>query len=276
MTTDEAILYLRTDPQYAELIHDSYLEEDAQECAARFAASEEFAKVRALLDPHIRDTEVLDLGAGTGIASYALARCGARVVYALEPDPSDVVGRGVIRRLSEGLQIRLIESVGEEIPLADEAVGLVYARQVLHHTRDLTGTLRECARVLRRGGKFFASREPVVDDEEQLRVFLNEHPVHRLAGGENAFPLAAYIDAIREAGLKLERVMGPYDTIINAFPELKTVAEVKGFPRKMLDRKFGRAAALVASLPGVDRLVRARLNRYPTPGRLYSFLASKP
>ncbi|HYY58740.1 MAG TPA: class I SAM-dependent methyltransferase [Pyrinomonadaceae bacterium] len=276
MTTDEAIIYLRSDPQYAELIRDSYLEEDARGCAERFTASEEFAKVRALLDPFIRDGEVLDLGAGTGIASYALARCGAKVVYALEPDPSDIVGRGVIRRLSDGLPVKLIESAGEEIPLPDASVGLVYARQVLHHTRDLTGTISECARVLRSGGKFFASREPVVDDDAQLKVFLDEHPVHRLAGGENAFPLDAYIEAIRASGLKLERVLGPYDTIINAYPELKTVAEVDRFPRKMLDLKFGRLGAFVAVLPGVKPLVRARLNRYPTPGRLYSFLASKP
>ena len=276
MTTDEAILYLRSDPQHAELIHDSYLEENAIECAERFHGSAEFREVRALVDSYINGGEVLDLGAGTGIASYALARSGARVVYALEPDPSDVVGQGVIRRLSEGLAIEIIEAPGEEIPLPDAAVSLVYARQVLHHTRDLTATVRECARVLKSGGRLFASREPVVDDEAQLQIFLDEHPVHRLAGGENAFSLQEYVAAIHAAGLKLEKMLGPYDTIINAFPELRTVEEVERFPQRMLDQKFGALGALIGHLPGVKGMVRARLNRYPTPGRLYSFLASKP
>lgn len=30
-------------------------------------------------------------------------------------------------------------------------------------------------------------------------------PVHRLAGGENAFPLAAYTSAIERSGLRVER-----------------------------------------------------------------------
>ena len=275
MTVDEAVLRLRSDPRHADLIRDSYLDEDTAACVERFRASAEFAEVRALLGGRIEGGRVLDLGAGTGLATYALARSGAEVVYALEPDPSAVVGRGAIERLGLGPNVRLLEAAGESIPLPDGELDLVYARQVLHHIQDLTRLTRECARVLKPGGVFFAAREPVADDEAQLKAFLDEHPVHRLAGGEHAYRLDEYVGAIRSSGLRLRKVFGPYDTVINAFPEAKTAAEVERMPRRVLEQKLGRAGALLGRLPGVSRLVRARLNRYPLPGRLYSFMAVK-
>jgi SAM-dependent methyltransferase len=275
MTTDEAILHLRADPQYAQLIRDSYLEEDTRACVERFASSAEFAAVRALVRAKLEGGSVLDLGAGTGLASYALAQAGAARVYALEPDPSAVVGRGAIERLGLGPNVELLEAAGEEIPLPDGALDLVYARQVLHHITDLTRLMRECARVLKRGGLLLATREPVADDDEQLRTFLAEHPVHQLAGGEHAYRLDEYTGAIAGGGLRLRRVFGPYDTIINAFPEVQTQEELELLPRRTLEQRLGRLGALASALPGVKRVVRARLNRYPLPGRLYSFLAER-
>lgn len=276
MSTDEAILHLRADPRHAELIRDSYLDEDTRACAERFSRSAEFAEVRALVGRKIEGGSVLDLGAGTGLASYALSTAGAAQVYALEPDPSAVVGRGAIERIGLGPNVRLLEAAGENIPLPDSALDLVYARQVLHHIQDLPRLMRECARVLKPGGLFFATREPVADDEQQLKTFLDEHPVHQLAGGEHAYRLDEYTSAMTAGGLKLRRVFGPYDTVINTFPETRTPGEVEQLPRKALEARLGPLGALAARVPGVASFVRARLNRYPLPGRLYSFLAVKP
>lgn len=275
MTIDEAILRLRSDPQYADLVRDSYLDEDVRESSERFRTSAEFAEVRALLENRLRGGKALDLGAGTGIASAALAGCGAEVIYALEPDPSEIVGRGAIRRLDIGPTLKMLEATGESIPLPDDEVDVIYARQVLHHAHDLTQLMQECARVLKRGGVFFAGREPVVDNEEQLATFLAEHPVHQMASGEHAYALDEYVGAIRASGLSIERVFGPFDTIINTFPDARTADEVERIPQKMMEEKFGRIGAMLCLLPLVKKFVRKRLNHHPIPGRLYSFLAVK-
>ncbi len=275
LTREEAIHRLRRDPRYAELIHDSYLGEDTVESARRFEASAEFAEVCQLVGDRAREGKILDLGSGIGIAAYGFARRGAKCVYALEPDPSDEIGRGALLRLCGPLPIVPVDACGERIPLPDAQLDLVYARQVLHHAQDLPQVLRECARVLKRGGRFLASREHVVDDERQLKTFLQRHPVHRLAGGENAFPLRMYLEAIRAAGLRPDRVFGQWDTLINAFPTARSADELRHLSRIVLQRRFGRRGIVLSRLPGVNALVRAWLNR-PFPGRLYSFLATKP
>jgi SAM-dependent methyltransferase len=275
LTTVEAVRRLRADPRYAAVVRDSYLEEDSRAAAERFSRSAEFAAVRALIGERLRGGIVLDLGAGTGIASYALALAGARLVYALEPDAGET-GRAAIERLGGDLPIKLLDAVGERIPLGDEEVDVIYARQVLHHTRDLRGALAECARVLRRGGLLLVCREHVADDEEQLRQFLAEHPIHQLAGGEHAYPLDAYVSAIEAAGLRIERTLDPWDSIINAFPTVRSSEELSRFPAKVLGERFGLAGKLAGFVPVVRSIAWKRIKRYPAPGRHYSFLAVKP
>lgn len=274
-TTEEAIRQLRRDSQWAELINDSYLGSDVFETSERFLASAEFAEVQKLLEGNVLGGRILDLGAGNGIASRAFAKCGAETVYALEPDPSDEIGRGAIRRLTEGMPIESTDGYGEEIPLPDEEVDVVYTRQVLHHTSDLPRVLRESARVLKTGRVFLACREHVVDNDQQLQAFLDSHPVHQLAGGEHAYRLDEYLEAIRSAGLRIEKVFGPWDTVINAFPAVRSLEELRRFPKVALERRFGRVGAVASLVPGVDSLVWRRLKQ-PKPGRLYTFLAVKP
>jgi SAM-dependent methyltransferase len=210
-----------------------------------------------------------------GIASFAFARSGARAIYSLEPDDSDI-GRGAISQLVNGTPIKLLDAFGEEVPLPDQSVDIVYARQVLHHTRDLRQVMRECARVLKPGGQILICREHVVDNEEQLQQFLSEHPIHQLAGGEYAYPLETYTEEIEAAGLQLTNVFGPWDSIINAFPAARSNEELARMPEQVLAERFRHLAKLIRFIPGVHALTWRRIRAYRAPGRLYSFLAVKP
>lgn len=276
LSVDEAIQQLRRDPVYAGLMRDAYLEADTAACAERFRQSAEFAETCHLLGrAHCQGT-ILDLGAGTGLATYAFARSGAKQVYALEPDPSEVVGQGAIRRItSELTNVEVLDAPGEDLPLSAASVEVVYARQVLHHIYDLPRVLRESARVLKPGGKFLACREHIVDDADQLQEFLRQHPVHQLAGGEHAHPLSTYTGAIQISGLSLVRVFQVWDTVINAFPAVRSPEELEHYPQALLRRKFGVVGDWVGGWSWVRWLVWRRLNR-PAPGRLFSFLAVKP
>jgi SAM-dependent methyltransferase len=273
MSIDDAVLYLRRNPRFQALVRDAYLGSDVSESAKRFTRSAEFQEVRRLVGELARGV-ILDVGAGTGIASYAFAVGGARAVYALEPNSSSLVGRGAIAVLSSDLPVRVLDAHAESIPLKDESVDVVYARQVLHHTLDLRSALNECARVLRPGGRLLACREHVVAGEDDLRAFLASHPIEALVGGENAFPLHAYTEAIEASGLVLEGVFGPCDSLINAYPEVTTSVGLAQLPFMRLYARFGSMSRLVIAVPGVRALINHRLNR-PSDGRLYTFLATK-
>lgn len=277
MTMDEAILWLRANPSWADLVADAYLGRDVAASADRFLRSAEFAEVKRLLGPMLHHAVVADIGAGAGIASYALHKSGASRVFAVEPDGSDEVGRGAIERLRKGTStpIDILEGWGEALPLPDNSIDVVYARQVLHHAADLERFMSEVARVLRPDGVLLACREHVVDNESQKKAFLDSHPVHRLAGGENAFPLPHYLAAIAGSGLVLAALLGPWDSVLNAFPAVRSTDELVDYPARRLEAHFGSVGRRLSRLPGVSALVWWRIRR-PQPGRMYSFLCSKP
>ncbi len=142
MTLDEAIRFLRVTPKYEDLVRDAYLGRDVAASAERFYRSIEFAELLHLLGSAVHNATVVDLGAGTGIASYAFLKSDARHVYAIEPDPSDEVGRGAIQRLSRDPTLEIIDAFADKLPLPDDSIDIFYCRQVLHHIPDLNAAMR--------------------------------------------------------------------------------------------------------------------------------------
>ena len=275
LSWEEAVAWLVAQPDKQELVRDCYFDSSPEAAAERYSQSDEWKAIRALLPPV--PGRALDVGAGRGIASYALAKAGWNVV-AIEPDPSDFVGRGAIRNIaqSKGLPIEVAEEFGESIPHDSGSFDLVVARQVLHHARDLPVLCAEVFRVLKPRGTFIAVRDHVISSPDDLPAFLQIHPLHQLYGGENAFQANQYLDALRAAGFHLEQVLRSFDSVINYAPHTRDSL------REELQSRLSRLplGSLVGSCLGVKPImdmslaVLSRIDR--RPGRLYSFICSKP
>jgi len=269
MTWEEAVLWLRRQPDRVDLVRDAYLDDPIDAAARRFEEDPEWRAIQSMLP--IPPGAMIDIGAGRGITSMAFARAGWDVT-ALEPDPSMVVGTGAIHELCSRMSrpISILEGVGEAIPAPDGAYDLVHARQVLHHARDLNQLCSEMHRVCRPGGLMLATREHVLGCAEQLPVFLSGHPLHRLYGGEMAYVLDVYVTAIRSAGFRIMRILGPLSSPINYSPELESAL------RRRLIARISRGL-YPRRLPAPPLSFLAWILSGRTyPGMLFTFLAQRP
>lgn len=273
MNWEQAVQWLRQQPDKAQLVLDCYFDDPLEDAAQRYWKSLEWQAVRAILNGH--RGEALDVGAGRGIASYALFKEGFSVT-ALEPSPSSLVGAAAIRELASqtGSSIQICEEFSERIPFDDNSFDVVFARAVLHHTSDLKLACSEFLRVLKPGGIMLAIREHVISQKADLPLFLDIHPLNYLYGGENAFMLEEYKIAFLHAGFSNIQVISPWHSPLNFAPyDLVTLQEA-------IATKFGPFRNFVQAgfkLPwlwqGICELLAAIDRR---PGRLYSFVGIKP
>jgi len=90
-------------------------------------------------------------------------------------------------------------------------------------------------------------------------------PAFSLWGG-NAYTLERYLSALRKAGFKIRRVLSPWESDVNLFPQ--TFRDARNNVARRLGFPFPRL------LPAW--IVRRRSRRLETPGRLYAFVGVKP
>ena len=278
-TYEESVKWMREQPEHSEMVKLCYLNEDNLAAAKRFACSEEFAETIKLLklSKSNKKLKILDLGCGNGIASYAFASLG-HDIYAVDPDMSEDVGLAAAARLAFEINngsISTFQASAESLPFPDSTFDIVYARQALHHFTGLRQGLAECSRVLKPKGLLFATREHVVSDEQQLKIFLENHLLHKLHGGENAYPLDDYISALKQSHLKVLNCFAPFATVINHFPTSN--AEVKNWLSQGVNNKLGKVvASVLTAIPLAEGFYRYHLSHScNSPGRLYSFLCRK-
>jgi hypothetical protein len=124
---------------------------------------------------------------------------------------------------------------------------------------------RELGRVLQPGGCFIATREHVLARKADLPLFLQGHPLHHLYGGECAYLLEEYLAALRQGGIRLTRVLNPFESEINLFPETRSGLK-KRIARRLAFPWPGLIPDFVLSFLGSLR---------KEPGMLYTFVGAK-
>lgn len=264
LTWEEAVEWLRSQPDQIELIKNCYYDDPLFDAAERFHKSNEWKEIQNRL-PHCKG-KILDLGAGRGISSFAFAQEGWEVV-AIEPDRSIIVGTKAIKQLANetNLPISVLQSLAETLPLKNNSFDVVYGRQILHHAQDLSIMCNEIFRVLKPGGIFIATREHVISKPEDLNQFLSQHPLHKMYGGENAYLLKTYIFAIQQSGISITEILNSFASDINLFPVSRLT--IKSIIAKKIHFPFPSLIPMI--------IVKLFGKFDDNPGRLFSFFGMK-
>ncbi len=167
---------------------------------------------------------VLDVGAGTGDASHALARHYTKAqVIAL--DFALPMLQQTSRRESTGEVPACLCGDAERLPLADASVDMIFSSATLQWCNDLQGTFREFLRVLRPNGMLlFSTFGP--DTLMELRASWAA-----VDGGTHVSPfwdMHNIGDAMLQAGLAepvvdVDRLQVTYDDVSSLMHDLKTL-----------------------------------------------------
>ncbi len=278
MTWEETIKYIRTKEEYKDLVRLAYLDADLPQNVELYKSGNEYKETLKIIKKYApRAKTILDIGCGNGITSISFALEGYAVT-SVEPDKSETIGSGAIKKLKNHYNlsnIEIYEDFAENIKFETNSFDIVFARQAMHHANNLNKFVAEMARVLKKGGLFLTVRDHVIYNEEDKKWFLNNHPLQKYYGGENAFTLEEYKNAIAQAGLTLVKELKFYDSEINYFP-----SEHYNKSRKQhLKNKIGIFAnfPFVFSLYNfyIDKKTKQISYEKNIPGRMYSYIALK-
>jgi SAM-dependent methyltransferase len=168
---------------------------------------------------------ILDIGCGDGQISRLLARAGSTAV-GIDPTWNQIRVAG-----ERGGGAAYVRSGAAELPFADACFDAAVACLVFEHIDDLHGAIDEVARVLRPGGRFsfflnhpllqtpgsgWISDHTVDPPESYWRIgpyLVEQDSVEQVERGVFIRflhrPLSTYLNALREAGLVLERMVEP-------------------------------------------------------------------
>ncbi|MGW1025195.1 class I SAM-dependent methyltransferase [Streptomyces sp. NPDC002577] len=141
-----------------------------------------FDTIEELAGRPLRGARVVDVGAGTGIATALLADRGARVI-AVEPGPG--MGAELKAHLPD---VPLVRALGDSLPFRDACADLITYAQAWHWT-DPRRSVPEALRVLRPGGAlalWWNVPDPDVpwtaEQEQRLQARLPGYHAHGITG----------------------------------------------------------------------------------------------
>lgn len=173
-----------------------------------------------LLDHIIYRKEItaLDIGFGAGFPLTELAmRLGnSSRVYGI--DPWDAAIKRAEKKISSyGIKnVEIIRGVAENIPLHNGSVDLITSNNGLNNVSDLDQSLKECARIMKRGGQFiqtlnlndsmtefYSIMEKVLTDLKMETALLRmQEQIY-----EKRKPIEEYTALIEKHGFKIEKII---------------------------------------------------------------------
>ncbi len=287
MTWEETIQFIRAQPKYNELVAKAYFDENLPLNVERFRDGEEYKETLRLMSIYAPNAKnILDIGCGNGISSIAFALDGY-TVSACEPDPSNTVGAGAVQWLKEYYGIKNLEvyqEYAEKINLQKDFYDIVYVRQAMHHAYDLKAFIQNIASLIKSEGILITVRDHVIFDNQDKKRFLDTHPLQKYYGGENAFTEKEYTTAIELAGLKIDKILKHYDSVINYYPLSTTEFDaIKNKKEKYIQKALWNKISVLSKIPFVLSLYKKSIgfniakvfNERDIPGRMYTYIARK-
>jgi SAM-dependent methyltransferase len=160
-----------------------------------------------LRDGGVQGRRVLEVGAGSGRDSLALAREGA-IAIVLDYSPASLILVQQQARAQQ-LPIHLVRADALAMPFRDGAIDIVFHQGLLEHFRDPRPLLRENARVTRRGGRVIVDVPQTFHPYTLMKQVLIAFNAW-FAGWETQFTPAGLERRVAEAGLLVRRTYGEW------------------------------------------------------------------
>jgi SAM-dependent methyltransferase len=145
------------------------------------------------------DDQAIDLGAGAGHATLAIAPHVARVT-ASDPTPEMLSMAAQLASQRGITNVSYVEARADSLPFPDASFDLAVSRFSIHHWPDPRGALREVARVLRPGGRVVLI-DLVAPEDGRLDGYLNAIEVLRDHTHARSLRPSDWRAALADAGL---------------------------------------------------------------------------
>ena len=171
-----------------------------------YSTAERLAR-EILADGPVDARPVLEVGAGSGRDTLALARAGA-IGVVLDYSPASL---GLVRDLArrQGLSLHLVQADALAMPFREGAFEVVFHQGLLEHFRDPQPLLVENMRVTRRGGRVVVDVPQTFHLYTAMKKLLIVFGVW-FAGWETQFTPRELEGALARAGLRVRRSYGDW------------------------------------------------------------------